>query len=55
MTSNVLYFLVTGPYMVFANRLFVQRMNLDGTRLQALYAGLTDNVTSYVGLDLDMR
>lgn len=42
------------PYLLYTNRHFIRRLNLNGSGPQILYAGI-DTVISYAGLDLDMR
>lgn len=43
---------VANPYLLFANRPFVRRMNLDGSEPVDLYH---NNDSSTLGLDLDVR
>jgi hypothetical protein len=41
-------------FLLFANRPFVQKINLDGSGRTALYTE-NESVMNFLGLDLDMR
>jgi hypothetical protein len=48
------YYYSIDPFIVYANRPYLRRNNLNGTEEQSLYSE-NENVINFLGMDLDMR